>query len=161
MLPDQKGAHENRFGAYGILAIDVPGVYGYTVEGSNPIDFRELRMTQDRTVTDGRADLKQRSLYAIFGGTSAASSIVAGVCSLIQKRAATKLSGAEMKRVLVDASRQPVEPQTEIPIQFERRGIADHGDAADPDADLVGVLNAVMALAFVEKSQPDEPALDF
>jgi subtilisin family serine protease len=157
MLPAQDGAIGNRYGAYGILAIDVPGFYGYTVEGNNPIDYGEQRNPAELDEQFDRADLRPRSLYAIFGGTSAASSIVAGVCSLVQKRARAKLGGAAMKRLLIDASQEKMEPQIEVPILTARKRTAAAPGGHDPEADRPGVLNAVTALELLEKSQGEQP----
>ncbi|MBR9891377.1 S8 family serine peptidase [bacterium] len=66
-----KGA-DNTFSGWGILTIDVRGSYGYAA-GS-----REDPPTED----DG---LDARGLYTIFGGTSAASSLMAGLISLLMQ----------------------------------------------------------------------------
>lgn len=152
MLPAQDGAIANRYGAYGILAIDVPGFYGYTVEGNNPIDYGEQRNPDELNQQLGRAELRPRSLYAIFGGTSAASSIVAGVCSLVQKNASARLNGAEMKRLLIDASQHPMQAQTAGSIDNSRIRSAGPQEP-DPEAEKPGALNAVTALELLAKSQ--------
>lgn len=67
MSPEQKAT--NTFSPWRILSLDLRGNYGYSAEGSD--DAAEYDPGLDRA-----------SIYTLFGGTSAASSIAAGLISL-------------------------------------------------------------------------------
>ena len=79
------------FAPQGVLTTDIPGHHGYSsgqLEGIQPPSVENL----DRT-----------SLYTVFGGTSAASALVAGAVALLQsKRPASgkRLTGSEVKAKL-------------------------------------------------------------
>ena len=83
------------FGKAAIRAIDVPGAFGYSDTGTDDIDA----FASD-----------PESYFTDFGGTSAASSIVAGVAALVQRAAKLKrgksLTGPELKKLLVDTARK-------------------------------------------------------
>jgi subtilisin family serine protease len=83
------------YAAEGVLAPDVPGSRGYAsgaLQGSEP----SLALDRDRS-----------ALYALFGGTSAASAIVAGAVALRQAKARAEtgqpLHGPAMKAALAAA----------------------------------------------------------
>jgi subtilisin family serine protease len=83
------------FGEATILAIDIPGAYGFS-----------------DAPTDAKANLstEPESYFTDFGGTSAASSIVAGVAALVQRAAklknpGTRLDGIELKKLLQKSAR--------------------------------------------------------
>ncbi len=78
---------ENDFSPYGILAIDIPGPWGYdnTVgearDLEDPLAEYKLDDPQNVKCQSRYQENQPRSLYALFGGTSAASAIVAGTIS--------------------------------------------------------------------------------
>ena len=81
------------FAPQGVLTTDIPGHHGYSggqLEGIQPPSVENL----DRA-----------SLYTVFGGTSAASALVAGAVTLLQsskrpERGGKPLSGSEVKAKL-------------------------------------------------------------
>jgi subtilisin family serine protease len=84
------------FGEASILAIDIPGAYGFS-----------------DAPTDAKANLstEPESYFTDFGGTSAASSIVAGVAALMQraaklKKSSARLNGIELKQLLQESARK-------------------------------------------------------
>ena len=85
------------FSGWSVLATDIPGAFGDASGGLAP--YRRDRRTN------------RRSLFAPFGGTSAASAIVAGAASLLQaerrRRGEPRLTGLETKHLLRSAC--PVE----------------------------------------------------
>jgi subtilisin family serine protease len=72
-----KGA--NDFSPYGVMAIDIPGQYGYVADPGPLNDFGEKF---SKTTDPDTAENLPRALYCTFGGTSAAASILAGVIAL-------------------------------------------------------------------------------
>lgn len=85
------------YSPFGVLSLDVPGPAGSSI-GDGDIDEVE------EDAVPGRQD--RTSLYTEFGGTSAASSIVAGALSLLQRKkmrtGGAPLTGAETKGLLVE-----------------------------------------------------------
>ena len=112
---DQKGIEgplaetDNRFSPYGILAIDIPGTFGAggsAHEDELEYDDPGAPHTQANNPTGAPPcsdEYKPGSLYSIFGGTSAAAAIVAGIASRVQGMLpeGRDLSGAEMKGLLL------------------------------------------------------------
>ncbi|MEM7746960.1 MAG: S8/S53 family peptidase [Pseudomonadota bacterium] len=111
---------KNRYSPYGVLAIDIPGQYGYVADPGSTKDFGELHadlgsvLTADSVVdrAAGKPSVvykKQnlpRALYTTFGGTSAAASIIAGIISLYIQYAHLKggtVSPNDLVRALKDA----------------------------------------------------------
>ncbi len=78
-MPDKR---QNEYCPYGVLTTDIPGYWGYTTM-DGPI--RDLDAPANPNPPDDSKDLKKQlqnqpaALYTVFGGTSAAASIVAGV----------------------------------------------------------------------------------
>ena len=95
---------ENTYLPYAVLAIDVPG----------------------RTLPDATPQqvVPMRALYSSFGGTSAASSIVAGALSLAQAKRKQAglgvLSGTEMQKCLVDSLKGQAVPVLNIATLLEQ-----------------------------------------
>ena len=102
---------------YGVLTLDIPGQYGYASQGRENTDYDDLfsdagagDLIEDAAGTRTQ-EAAFRSLYAVFGGTSAASAILAGLLSLCQNRykshagAGARLTGTQMRH-LVDAAGQ-------------------------------------------------------
>lgn len=88
--------NENCYSPYGVLAIDIPGQYGYVADPGSTKDFDELhadlepvltKMSYDEQLSENpnKIEYKKenlpRALYTTFGGTSAAASILAGIIS--------------------------------------------------------------------------------
>ncbi|WP_227269716.1 S8 family serine peptidase [Roseobacter weihaiensis] len=93
-LPHLGDQETSTFSYWGVLSLDVRGSYGYAV-GLRP-DPPDL---DDDEATEG--------LYTIFGGTSAASAIAAGLVSLLVqngKLAPTPITLAQLKAVLAAES---------------------------------------------------------
>lgn len=90
--PASNNSRPNSYSPFGVLALDIPGRFGRS-EGSGEDD-------------DAGTDRPGRtSRYSIFGGTSAASSILAGLVSLMQRAAKAgakqrSLTGGEVKKIL-------------------------------------------------------------
>lgn len=86
----EPGQAVEAFSGWGVLSTDIPGAFGDASGGMEP---------SARDEPDTR-----RSLFAPFGGTSAACAIAAGVASLLQAARRAKgqppLTGPEMKRHL-------------------------------------------------------------
>ncbi|WP_299212011.1 S8 family serine peptidase [uncultured Tateyamaria sp.] len=61
---------KNTYDPWGIMSLDVRGNYGYSAGGHEDPRY-------------GDEDLETRGLYSIFGGTSAASSLMAGLIALL------------------------------------------------------------------------------
>ncbi|WP_457646288.1 S8 family serine peptidase [Profundibacter sp.] len=78
------------YSTWGVLSTDVPGAFGAEDGGVSTIEE-----------TGYDSSIMQRSQFASFGGTSAASGIVAGVVSLLQakrrKEGQAPMTGVEMK----------------------------------------------------------------
>ena len=94
-----KGTEKIPFSHQGVLAIDIPGNAGYFTgnSGMNGSDADNIRNWTDPT----------RGMFTLFGGTSAASAIVAGVASQVIRKAKQKnpgkarpLSGIDVKNIL-------------------------------------------------------------
>ncbi|GGX60965.1 peptidase S8 [Tateyamaria omphalii] len=111
---------KNCYSPYGVLAIDIPGQYGYVADPGSTKDFGELHSDLGSVLTaDSAAERasgessvvykKQnlpRALYTTFGGTSAAASILAGIISLYIQYARLKgetVSPNDLVRKLEDA----------------------------------------------------------
>ncbi|MEM9581798.1 MAG: S8/S53 family peptidase [Pseudomonadota bacterium] len=101
---------ENTYCPYGILAIDIPGPWGYDVQYGEARDFEDpiafaepcSELEKQTKAAAGLSQNRYNSLYTLFGGTSASSAIVAGVIS-------------QMLRAAKEAKRQlKVEEVTEI-----------------------------------------------
>lgn len=104
-LPVITGETGSGYSPFGVLALDVPE-----------------RLRADGSEDEG-ATLSRRELYGLFGGTSAASAIVAGVVSLMQAQSRRRLTGKQVKRRLV-ASRPPTEPPLDPPEAAGAEGLA-------------------------------------
>lgn len=91
---------KNDYSPYGVLAIDIPGPYGY--ENMYEEDLEHFDEGQPDHLSPGKSGLENSpgSLYTVFGGTSAAASIVAGVVSLLQCAAPERLTGSQAKQIL-------------------------------------------------------------
>lgn len=75
---------ENLYSPYGVLATDIPGQYGYDASSAADLDLTEGRLTAAVVAGRTQPESLPRAIYTLFGGTSAASTIVAGVVSLIR-----------------------------------------------------------------------------
>ncbi|MGB0506187.1 MAG: S8 family serine peptidase [Pikeienuella sp.] len=100
-IPYAKYARGNLFSPYSVLTTDLPGRFGYSAEEGDDYDWHE------QGVPPGYADLpefRNQSLYTLFGGTSAASAITAGVASLVQTLAraylGAPLTGIQMRDLM-------------------------------------------------------------
>ena len=79
---------------YAVLTIDIPGQYGYASQGREDTDYQDSTgaanagavFMSDGNKEDLTKEAAYRSLYTVFGGTSAASAILAGILSLCQNR---------------------------------------------------------------------------
>ena len=92
---------------YGVLALDIPGQYGYDAASEADLDFTETRNDPTAAAEFATPELLPRGLYTLFGGTSAASAITAGVVSLLKSTASGKaLTGTEIKKLLERLSDQ-------------------------------------------------------
>lgn len=106
------------YSPYGLMAIDIPGQYGYAAEAGEEDDFAEegadkrpvLRTSGDRNPDDPipyHTEVMPRSLYTVFGGTSAASCQIAGLLALLQQKQRNAgerlLSGKEAREELEKA----------------------------------------------------------
>lgn len=94
----------NLFSPYGVLTVDIPGEYGYDGDADEDRDFGEIGMNANSRKKSEEPEYQDRSLYAAFGGTSAASAITAGLASLVQHKLGAHgkgaLTGGEMKTLL-------------------------------------------------------------
>lgn len=136
------------FAPYGVLSIDIAGQYGYDAASPSDFDFREDRIDED--VQSGLRDLEAlpRALYTLFGGTSAASAVVAGVVSVL--KAMTKgadLDGAATKalleRVSADALQAVTEDNLARPRTQRSTARSGNGDDALPGVNLVALAQAL------------------
>jgi subtilisin family serine protease len=107
---------DNRFSPYGILAIDIPGTFSDAsgshedqTEHNDPTGPESGAFSKGATEPD-HTEHRPGSLYSVFGGTSAAAAIVAGVVSCIQgkkKESGIKtLSGTQMKAKILNAKKK-------------------------------------------------------
>jgi subtilisin family serine protease len=95
------GLAEADYGRNALLTTDIPGRAGYT--GYNPMGDDE----DDDSFSQAHDPLQ--GMFTLFGGTSGASSIVAGVASLMVRRARLqnkKLDGPEIKAKLIGSCGQ-------------------------------------------------------
>jgi subtilisin family serine protease len=110
-----------KFAPQGVLTVDIPGRHGYSggqLQGTQP---------------EGVENRDRASLYTVFGGTSAASAIVAGAVALLQaKHRASEgrpLRGKEVKSRLEEAGAQTVSwPWLENGAEVEIRTDAPNGE---------------------------------
>ena len=94
----------DRYAPYGVLSLDIAGQYGYDSSSEADLDFREDRTDPELKKVLAYPETLPRALYTLFGGTSAASSVVAGVVSLLKAtEQGADLSGAEIKALLEKA----------------------------------------------------------
>lgn len=107
----------NWYSPFGILCLDIPGPAGREIGKSGSDDVSRNSREKRRRPFDSD------SCYAIFGGTSAASSIVAGAVGLLQKAHKLKpggdahgMSGHAMKALVEDHLRPvPAGPASPVP----------------------------------------------
>jgi subtilisin family serine protease len=139
------------FGEASILAIDIPGAYGFS-----------------DAATDATANFstEPESYFTDFGGTSAASSIVAGVAALMQRAAKLKKSGArldgiELKKVLQDSARKGNFPHLRL---AGDNAVATGVDKVDSDEPLsfeecfgAGLVAADRAVNLILYGNPEGP----
>lgn len=88
----------NAYTSFGVLAVDIPGVWGYSNTFDEDMEFNDEGQSGDLSYTEQHSPA---ALYTVFGGTSAASSIVAGIAALVQKQKGY-LTGSEMRQLLLD-----------------------------------------------------------
>lgn len=122
---------DNYYSPFGVLTIDIPGGPGYRRGGNDN--------SENPTNADNAPPRERASSYTVFGGTSAASSIVAGVVSLMQK--AKKIgarnneerhSGIEIKRMLLDHDNRVRVPRGDgVPDTIEEIETVDFAKAYD------------------------------
>ncbi len=138
---------KNLYSPFSILAIDVPGKYGYNGSKGDPHDFAEFGVPETLYASSkADPDLQPSSLYSQFGGTSAASSIVAGVVSLMISVSQDHLSPAKIKSIIRDASTQSMIALEQVPLV--NRSTPD--GQSEKESDKVGVLDANFALEAVK-----------
>lgn len=96
-----KEFHEAGFSEATVLAIDVPGTFGFSASGN-------------QSNGDGDSVTPYSGHFTEFGGTSAAASIVAGVVALMQRaaksrsvegKAGERLSGPKIRKILTETAR--------------------------------------------------------
>lgn len=131
------GNRDNDLGEYSVLAIDLPGEYGYDGSGI-PRDFDEYRAPDELSSIKDKAEFKPASLYTIFGGTSAACSIVAGVVSLMRSKSGKRLTGREVKAILIDAKH-------EMPVVIEESFLP-VGNQSQTTEDRIRIVDAIEAV---------------
>lgn len=124
----QTGVREFTYAQPSVLAIDVPGPFGF----------------QDSTGPSGPGESTTQSSgsFTVFGGTSAAASIVAGVAALVQRAArearGAPLSGPDMRRVLVETA-------------IKEDGRLPHGNGKTvPSSDIINAHGSKQRLSFEE-----------
>ncbi|MEM0989789.1 MAG: S8/S53 family peptidase [Pseudomonadota bacterium] len=119
----------NDYSPYGVLAIDIPGPYGY--ENMYEQDLEHFDEGQPGHLAPGQSGLENSpgSLYTVFGGTSAAASIVAGVISLLQCAATSRLRGKDAKDLLI-LTRKPQPDAQEDVLVVDVRGALEALDQA-------------------------------
>ena len=129
---------EYRYSNFSLLTTDLPGFWGYD-QGQQP--WASVPFDANRGVGGG--------YYTNFGGTSGASALIGGVCSLIQRAHKTRfdqnarLDGAAVKALLVNASdhqrvvapgSRPLTPDCMNADQEETKGLTYFFGAGLPDA---------------------------
>ena len=122
--PQTPKERENEYCPYGVLTTDIPGYWGYTTM-DGPI--RDLDAPANPNPPDDSKDLKKQlqnqpaALYTVFGGTSAAASIVAGVVAQMVAWGKTpggmQPSGVNIHRALTDTATAPPCMTTEGPVE--------------------------------------------
>lgn len=148
--PDGNEQMPNLYCPYGVLTTDIPGYWGYTTM-DGPV--RDLYAPAGST--DARKPLLEQpqnqpaALYTVFGGTSAAASIVAGVVGQIlawAKASDKPLTGHEIRDLLVKTATRP-------PVM----GPECAGEAGDGEAGEEGVpfLDARKAIEHAARVGPD------
>ncbi|EIE49887.1 peptidase S8/S53 subtilisin kexin sedolisin [Citreicella sp. 357] len=101
---DGSDGRENLYSPYGVLSTDIPGQYGYDSASRMDLDLSEGRLPAGTVADRTRPETLPRALYTLFGGTSAASAIVAGMVSLIRGTPAGQgMTGAAVKALLGSA----------------------------------------------------------
>lgn len=103
----------NDFTPYGVLALDIPSQYGYTSDPGDDMDYFDQfsELGSELKANDGplKPESRARALYCVFGGTSAASALVAGMVSLIQMQKLADgerhLTGEKVKQLLTKKNR--------------------------------------------------------
>lgn len=129
---------EYRYSGLGLLTTDLPGSWGYE-RGDDP--WSSVPFEENRGVGGG--------YYTNFGGTSGASALIGGICSLIQRAHKTRhgqgarLDGVAVKTLLVAASDphrvvapgfRPLTPDCMNSDQEDGKGSAYFFGAGLPDA---------------------------
>ncbi|WP_299784444.1 S8 family serine peptidase [uncultured Marivita sp.] len=89
-----------RYCPYKVLAIDTPGPYGYASDPHESRDLNDPGIDPGAKNEQKQSQNRPGSLYSLFGGTSAASSIVAGVVSQMHRAAGRRLSAGEVSCIL-------------------------------------------------------------
>lgn len=167
------GWEQNSFSPYGILAIDVPRQYGYSAEPGPLRDYEELGVPDDvKRKREERAEHRPRAIYTLFGGTSAAASIVAGVLSRMQFVAGATLSGVEAKKVLqanvkdgenIEARSaghvavHPLDDSAATALSHPEHGDDGYERGCKP---VTTMIDAIKALREVRKKNAEAPAAD-
>ncbi|MFZ7093860.1 S8 family serine peptidase [Primorskyibacter sp. 2E233] len=112
---DQCDYSDKEFCPYKILAIDIPGPYGYSVTPNDVGDLKE----PGSVIEKGDECYTQNqpvSLYTLFGGTSAAASIVAGTISFMKRVEPTcSLSVARVKEILLETAQKAPDMRHDLP----------------------------------------------
>lgn len=118
---DIAAERSNCFSPYGIVAVDIPGEYGYDAHAEEDRDFAEIGANFNSQAKSKEPEYKPRALYTSFGGTSAASAITAGLASLIQHKLTANgkptLTGHEMKRLLQETGQTGRDMEEEAGIE--------------------------------------------
>lgn len=143
-----------KYSPYSLVALDIPGAYGYDFQGDRVIDKFDNLLPQymlDKLETS--LELQPKSLYATFGGTSAAASIVAGIVSMLQGKAKTSkkdkraLTTDEVKDIL-DKSLGAIHLPAQQPLINNRADQA----ATAPDSLIQNAVRADKALAILDEA---------
>lgn len=143
------------YAPYGVLAIDIAGQYGYDSSSAADLDFREDRIDPEIRKGFGKPETLPRALYTHFGGTSAASAIVAGVVSLLKATEQGRmLSGTDMRQLLENV-RPCVEAATRDDLLVMTRTDQQSDSAADDLGSIQGINLQALADA-LEIAQPAE-----
>ena len=126
-IVDLKGKKkDNDYSPYGVMSIDIPGQYGYIAEPGPLNDYSEkfsnpegLTHPNDSESTctnlgEYSEQNRPRALYCTFGGTSAASSILAGIIALYVEAAnqGGTLDMAALRTTLENAQTNAMNLQT-------------------------------------------------